>query len=278
MLQIIQNMRLPILILISTASFSSKSTSLVTSDPPLFDATEDQLSIPFGDIFSSSTTFDSASDQFYSADDQWNLPEDSTNFDLPLADVSCSDHADDANLSLIAKLRSRAPNTGDTCAPAGTTKAEPEWQDGDSVINLIPDFPILVFPDILKDGLSPNACGRFTAVIMFPVCDSGHPKDRSISLMYINPYFPMYKLYNCLICTFFQLLFFFSFLYSSILILALFRLLTPLPPFLLHSSAQLAHPPPTCVTLNCIFVTLRKIFERREREKKIDRKLLHDSV
>lgn len=266
MLQIIRNMRLAVLILISTASFSSRSSSFLTSDPPLFDATEDQPSISFGDIFSSSTTFDSASDQFYPADDQWNLPEDFTDFDLSLADASCSDHANDANLPLIAKLRSRAPDAGDICAPDATTKAEPEWQDGDSVINLIPDFPILVFPDIMKNGLSPTVCGKYSAVIMFPVCDSGYPQDRSISVVYYNPYFPMYKLDNCLICTFFQLLLF-SFRHSSNLILALFRLLTLLLPLLLHSSAQLTLPPPTCVNLKCIFVAVRKMFEIREREK-----------
>ena len=199
-------MRLPVLVLILTASYPSHSSSLVTSDPSLFDTSEDQLSIPFEAISSSTNSFDSASDQFFSTDDQWNLLQDSANLDFSLADASCSDHADEFN-PIIAKLRSRAPNPGAICAPDRATKSEPEWQDGDSdiqtgIINLIPDFPIIVFPDILRDGLSSTVCEKYTAVILFPVCDSGQPKDRSTSLMYHNPYFPMYKLDNCLICTF----------------------------------------------------------------------------
>lgn len=228
-----QNMRLTVLILISTASFPSHSASFVNPDPSLFDTFGDQLSIPFGDTSYPTNTFDFASDQFYSADDPWNLPPDSPNLDFPLADASCSDHADESNLPLVAKLRSRASNSGAICAPDRTTKSEPDWQDGGSdvqtgIINLIPEFPILVFPDILRDGLSPTVCGKYTVVIMYPVCDSGQPIDRSTSLIYFNPNFPMYKLDNCHVCTFLRLLlFFFFYSNSSRFILALFRLPTP---------------------------------------------------
>lgn len=243
-LQIISNMRLPVLILILTTSFPSQSSSLVTSDPSWFNASEDQLSIPFEDVSSTTNTFDSASDQFFSADDQWNLPQDSPNLDFSLADASCSNHADESN-PITAKLRSRVPNTGAICAPHGTTKSEPEWQDGDSdiqtdTINLIPDYPIIVFPDILRDGLSSTVCEKYTVVVLFPVCDSGQPKDRTTSLIYYNQYFPMYKLDNCIICTFLCLL---------LLLLLLFclsnfsqldpcsfsfaNLISPLPPFTL---------------------------------------------
>lgn len=208
-LQVIQNMRLFVFILILTASFPSQSTSLVTFDPSLFDTSED---IPLGDISSSTNSFDSASDQFFSVDDQWNFPQDSPNLDFSLADTSCSDHAEESS-PIFAKLRSRAPNAGAICVPHGTTKSEPEWQDGDSdvqtgTINLIPEYPIPVFPDILRNGLSSTVCEKYTAVIMFPACDSGLPKDRSLSPIFFNQYFPMYKLENCHICMFLRLLLF----------------------------------------------------------------------
>lgn len=201
-------MRLLFFILFS-ASLQSPSTSFVTADPSLFDTTEDQLSVPLGDI-SSSNIFDPTDDQIYSTPDQWNLPQDSPSLDFSVVDASCSDHAEEADLPLIAKLRSRAPKPDDICVPEGKVDAagsEPEWQNGNSdvqtgVVNVIPDFPLLVFPDILRHGLSPSVCDKYTAVVMFPVCDSGHPKDRSVSLIHWNPYFPMYKLDNCQICTF----------------------------------------------------------------------------
>lgn len=162
--------------------------------------------MPSEDSLSSANTFDLGSTQTYPAADQWDLPQDFPNPDLSFVDASCSDHADEATLPQIAKLRSRAPNTGGICAPGGS---EPEWQDNDDdihtgVVNPDPEFPIMVFPDVMRNGLSSSICDKYSFVVMYPVCDSGSLKDRSISLIFWNPTFPLYKLNNCNICTFFR--------------------------------------------------------------------------
>ena len=188
----------------------------MTSDPSLFDITEDRTSVLFEDIFSSTNPFDLVSTLTYPTADQWNLPQDDpANLELSFIDASCSGHADEAELPLIAKLRSRAPNTGGICMPEGTINApgsEPEWQDGLNdveygVFNPDPEFPVLVFPDVLHNGLSPGVCDLYSIVIMYPVCDSGNPADRSISRIYSDPHYPMYTLDHCQICTFIRLLF-----------------------------------------------------------------------
>lgn len=249
-------MRLLVLILFSTTSFpspsTSTSTSSETSDPSLFETTEDQLSIPSEDIFDT---------QIYPVADNWNLPQDSPNLDLSFLDASCSNQADEANLPLIAKLRSRAQKPGGACTPEGTANpggSEPVGQNdldeiNAPVVNTDPEFPIPVFPDVLQTGLSPNICEKLNLFIMFPVCDSGNPMDRSISLIYQNPLYLMYKLDNCFICTFLRL-FLFSFPFID----------PPLSPYIYLPTC-----PPTrlilILTLDHIPNSVRKLFQLKKK-------------
>lgn len=209
-------MRLLVLILLSTASFPSPSISIGTSDPFLFESSEDSpFSISSEDIASSTNTFNLISSQDYPAADQWNLPQESANLDFSFLDASCTDPAHEANLPLISKLRSRAGNTGGICGPEGTAEtpqSEPERPNDNNdinspVFNSGPEFPLLVFPDVIQNGYSPSICDKFTVTASVAVCDSGVPADRSISLNYWNPFVTVYTLENCYICTFLHLLF-----------------------------------------------------------------------
>ena len=201
-----------LLILLSTIMFLTTSTSVETSDPSWLETTKDQSTVPSEDV-SSTSNYNLFDAQTYPAADEWNLLQESSDLGLAILATSCNDHADETDSSLIGKLRIRAHKTDDTCS-AGTINSgeRGDWGEDDvddiyaPVVDTDTKFPILVFPDVVRTKLSPSICDKYSLLVMNPVCDSGIPPERTISLIFSNPLYPMYKLDNCFICMFTLLL------------------------------------------------------------------------
>lgn len=223
----VPNMRSLLLVFLLTTISPPFSASFESSDPSWFETTEDLSSSS-----SSASIFDLANAQTYPTGDKWNFDQDSSTLDLSFLEASCSNRADETNLSFTAKVRARARDTGNTCPKGTANPGGPGVSGGDdlddmydSVADSDPEFPILVFPDVMRAGLSPNLCGKYNLVPMYAVCDSGNLVDRSISLIYLSPFYTTYKLDNCQVCTFRLLLL----LLHLLLFHSSLSSLTPLP-------------------------------------------------